>query len=44
LGLNEIIEDYIQDERLKANLNKVIILYSAVLPIIGIISLIKIIL
>jgi len=44
LGLNEIIEDYIQDERLKATLNKVIILYSAVLPIIGIISLITIIL
>ena len=44
LGLNEILEDYIQDEPLKASLNKIIILYSAVLPVIGIISLITIIL
>jgi succinate dehydrogenase / fumarate reductase membrane anchor subunit len=44
LGLNEIIEDYVQDERFKSILNKVVFLYSAVLPIIGIISLITIIL
>jgi succinate dehydrogenase / fumarate reductase membrane anchor subunit len=44
LGLNEIIEDYVQDERLKNILNKVIMLYSTILPIIGVISLIKIIL
>jgi succinate dehydrogenase / fumarate reductase membrane anchor subunit len=44
LGLNEIIEDYVQDERLKSILNRVITLYSAILPIIGVISLIKIIL
>ena len=44
LGLNEIIEDYIQDESIKTTLNKVIILYAAVLPIVGIISLITIIL
>jgi succinate dehydrogenase / fumarate reductase membrane anchor subunit len=44
LGLGEIIEDYIQDERLKGTLNKIIMLYSAILPIIGIVSLITIIL
>ena len=44
LGLGEIIEDYIQDERLKGTLNKIIMLYSAILPIVGIVSLIKIIL
>jgi succinate dehydrogenase / fumarate reductase membrane anchor subunit len=44
LGLNEIIEDYVQDERFKSILNKVAFLYSAVLPIVGIISLITIIL
>ena len=44
LGLNEIIEDYVQDERLKSILNRVITLYSAILPVIGVISLIKIIL
>jgi len=44
LGLGEIIEDYIQDERLKGVLNKIIMLYSAVLPVVGIISLIIIIL
>jgi len=44
LGLNEIIEDYVQDERLKSILNRVITLYSAILPVIGFISLIKIIL
>jgi len=44
LGLNEIIEDYVQDERLKSILNRVVTLYSAILPIIGVISLIKIIL
>jgi len=44
LGLSEIIEDYIQDERLKGVLNKIIMLYSAVLPVVGIISLIIIIL
>ena len=44
LGLNEIIEDYVQDERLKSILNRVVTLYSAILPVIGVISLIKIIL
>jgi len=44
LGLNEIIEDYVQDERFKSILNRVVTLYSAILPIIGIISLITIIL
>jgi succinate dehydrogenase / fumarate reductase membrane anchor subunit len=44
LGLNEVCEDYIQDENLKKILNKFIILYSAILPIAGIISLITIIL
>ncbi|MEY4343515.1 MAG: hypothetical protein RI970_208 [Pseudomonadota bacterium] len=44
LGLGEIIEDYIQDERLKGTLNKIIMLYSAILPIVGIVSLITIIL
>lgn len=44
LGLGEIIEDYIQDERLKAVLNKITMLYSAVLPVVGIVSLIIIIL
>ena len=44
LGLGEIIEDYIQDERLKGVLNKIIILYSAVLPVVGIVSLIIVIL
>jgi succinate dehydrogenase / fumarate reductase membrane anchor subunit len=44
LGLNEIIEDYVEDERLKNIINKVITLYSTILPIIGVISLIKIIL
>ena len=44
LGLGEIIEDYIQDERLKRFLNKITILYSAVLPVVGIVSLVIIIL
>ena len=44
LGLGEIIEDYIQDERLKGVLNKITMLYSAILPIVGIVSLIIIIL
>ena len=44
LGLSEIIEDYIQDERLKGVLNKIIMLYSAVLPVVGIVSLIIVIL
>ena len=44
LGLSEIIEDYIQDERLKGVLNKIIMLYSAVLPVVGIVSLVIIIL
>jgi len=44
LGLGEIVEDYIQDERLKGILNKLIMLYSAILPVVGIISLIIIIL
>ncbi len=44
LGLGEIIEDYIQDERLKRFLNKIIMLYSAVLPVVGIVSLVIIIL
>ena len=44
LGLGEIIEDYIQDERLKRFLNKITMLYSAVLPVVGIVSLIIIIL
>jgi len=44
LGLGEIVEDYIQDERLKGILNKLIILYSAILPVVGIVSLIIIIL
>ena len=44
LGLSEIIEDYIQDERLKGVLNKIIMLYSAVLPVVGILSLVIIIL
>lgn len=44
LGLGEIIEDYIQDERLKRFLNKIIMLYSAVLPVVGILSLVIIIL
>ena len=44
LGLGEIIEDYIQDERLKGALNKIIMLYSAVLPVVGIVSLVIIIL
>jgi succinate dehydrogenase / fumarate reductase membrane anchor subunit len=44
LGLGEIIEDYIQDERLKGVLNKIIMLYSAVLPVVGIVSLIIVIL
>ena len=44
LGLNEIIEDYVQDESFKSILNKVVFLYSAVLPMVGIISLIAIIL
>lgn len=44
LGLSEIIEDYIQDERLKGVLNKITMLYSAVLPVVGIVSLIIIIL
>jgi succinate dehydrogenase / fumarate reductase, membrane anchor subunit len=44
LGLAEIIEDYIQDERLKRFLNKITMLYSAVLPVVGIVSLIIIIL
>jgi succinate dehydrogenase / fumarate reductase membrane anchor subunit len=44
LGLGEIVEDYIQDERLKGILNKLIMLYSAILPVVGIVSLIIIIL
>ena len=44
LGLNEIIKDYVQDESFKSILNKVVFLYSAVLPMVGIISLIAIIL
>lgn len=44
LGLGEIIEDYIQNERLKRFLNKITILYSAVLPVVGIVSLVIIIL
>ena len=44
LGLSEIIEDYIQDERLKRVLNKITMLYSAVLPVVGIVSLVIIIL
>lgn len=44
LGLGEIVEDYIQDERLKGILNKLIMLYSAILPVVGIVSLIRIIL
>ena len=44
LGLNEIIEDYVQDESFKSILNKVVFLYSAVLPMVGIISLLAIIL
>ena len=44
LGLGEIIEDYIQDERLKRFLNKITMLYSAVLPVVGIVSLVMIIL
>ena len=44
LGLGEIIEDYIQDKRLKGVLNKIIMLYSAVLPVVGIVSLIIVIL
>ena len=44
LGLGEIIEDYIQDERLKGTLNKIIMLTSAILPVVGIVSLIVIIL
>jgi succinate dehydrogenase / fumarate reductase, membrane anchor subunit len=44
LGLGEIIEDYIQDEGLKGILNKLIMLYSAILPVVGIVSLIIIVL
>ena len=44
LGLGEIVEDYIQDERLKGILNKLIMLYSAILPVVGIVSLIIIVL
>ncbi len=44
LGLGEIIEDYIQDGGLKVILNKIIMLTSAILPIVGIVSLIIIIL
>ena len=44
LGLGEIVEDYIQDERLKGILNKLIMLYSAILPVVGIVSLMIIIL
>ena len=44
LGLGEIIEDYIQDERIKLILNKIIMLYSAILPVVGIVSLMIIIL
>ncbi len=44
LGLGEIIEDYIQNERLKKFLNKITMLYSAVLPVVGIVSLVIIIL
>ncbi len=44
LGLGEIVEDYIQDEGVKGILNKLIMLYSAILPIVGIVSLIIIIL
>jgi succinate dehydrogenase / fumarate reductase membrane anchor subunit len=44
LGLGEIVEDYIQDERLKGILNKLIMLYAAILPVVGIVSLIIIIL
>jgi succinate dehydrogenase / fumarate reductase membrane anchor subunit len=44
LGLGEIIEDYIQDGRIKLILNKIIMLYSAILPVVGIVSLMIIIL
>jgi len=44
LGLGEIVEDYIQDERVKGILNKLIMLYSAILPVVGIVSLIIVIL
>lgn len=44
LGINEIVEDYIQNPNLKSILNKIIMIYSAIFPIIGIISLLKIIL
>ncbi|NDF57966.1 MAG: succinate dehydrogenase, hydrophobic membrane anchor protein, partial [Proteobacteria bacterium] len=44
LGLGEIIEDYIQEEGLKGTLNKLIMLTSAILPVIGIVSLVIIIL
>ena len=44
LGLGEIIEDYIQNESMKGILNKIIMLTSAILPLVGIVSLIIIIL
>ncbi len=44
LGLGEIIEDYIQNEIMKGILNKIIMLTSAILPLVGIVSLIIIIL
>ncbi len=44
LGLGEIIEDYIQHENMKNNLNRIIMLISAILPLVGLVSLIIIIL
>ena len=44
LGLGEIIEDYIQNESMKGILNKIIMLTSTILPLVGIVSLIIIIL
>ena len=44
LGLGEIIEDYIQQENMKNILNRIIMLTSAILPLVGIVSLTIIIL
>ena len=44
LGLGEIIEDYIQHKNMKNTLNRIIMLISAILPLVGIVSLIIIIL
>jgi len=43
-GLHLKLGDYIQDERIKLILNKIIMLYSAILPVVGIVSLMIIIL